>query len=380
MSEPDTTADEAVESSDPVPPEVPGNNLPGQEASPEKEQIEETDDDFLEEDKSPESVAALELIKNSTPSTELEKTLYAALERKDAHIAKITNEIIKLRSFVTKRKQTYKRKRKDEAAPTKALSAYSLYLKDRFAELAKQNENALKTEDSVAKLHRVAPSSVVAATGNEWKEMAAEEKSKYEERYVCLFSLLVLYSSYNSPSPNLHVTSAKEDRRRYEEQMLEYHGPDKQNNRKRNKTGYNMFFTAHVQQLKQTDSGVPSERGSVARIVGETWKTLSAEEKQFYEREADKHNDQNPMKEDDDDDEDGDDKRHPGMEHFPHMLPPHPDMHMVPPAHLPPPQHDPRHYYPPHMYGQPSYYDYSQHHQRHQMARGYQGRYPGFEP
>jgi len=71
--------------------------------------------------------------------------------------------------------------------------------------------------------------------------------------------------------------------------MASYHPPDKQSNRKRNKTGYNMFFSAHVLRLKQTESGVPSERGSVARLVGTAWKQLSAEEKQFYEREADRH-------------------------------------------------------------------------------------------
>lgn len=66
--------------------------------------------------------------------------------------------------------------------------------------------------------------------------------------------------------------SAREDRKRYEEQMAKYQPPDKQANRKRNKTGYNMFFSAHVLRLKQTDAGVPSERGSVARLVGNAWK------------------------------------------------------------------------------------------------------------
>lgn len=65
---------------------------------------------------------------------------------------------------------------------------------------------------------------------------------------------------------------AREDRKRYEEQMAKYQPPDKQANRKRNKTGYNMFFSAHVLRLKQTDAGVPSERGSVARLVGNAWK------------------------------------------------------------------------------------------------------------
>jgi len=185
--------------------------------------------------------------------------------------------------------------------------------------------------------------------------------------------------------------SAKEDRKRYEEQMAQYQPPDKQSNRKRNKTGYNMFFSAHVLRLKQTESGVPSERGSVARLVGTAWKQLSADEKQYYEREADKHNGMNPVKEGDEEEEEEDAKRHP-MEHY-HMHHPatHGEMHMhgVPPAMHPGmqhPQHDPRHhgYYPPHMYGQPAYghYDYSQHHQRHPQARAqsYSQAYPQRHP
>lgn len=34
----------------------------------------------------------------------------------------------------------------------------------------------------------------------------------------------------------------------------------------------NMFFSAHVLRLKQSETGVPSERGSVARLVGTAWK------------------------------------------------------------------------------------------------------------
>jgi len=190
----------------------------------------------------------------------------------------------------------------------------------------------------------------------------------------------------------LIINRAKADRKRYEEEMAAYQPPDKQANRKRNKTGYNMFFSAHVLRLKQTDAGVPSERGSVARLVGNAWKQLSPEEKQYYEREADKHNGMHPVKDGDEDDEEEEVKRQ-QMEHY-HMhaaaaaaAAAHGEMHMhpgmPPPMHgpLPPPPHDPRHhaYYAPHMYGQPAYahYDYSQHH-RHQQARaqGYSQAYP----
>ena len=192
----------------------------------------------------------LEFIAASEPTTKLEIALANTLKRKVAHIERLSGEIDKLKAFISKRKQTYKRKRKDEGAPTRALSAYNIFIQDRFARLAKENESALKSADTDAQLKRVPPSSLVASTGNAWKELPAEEKVQYEER-------------------------AKADRKRYEEQMAAYQPPDKQSNRKRNKTGYNMFFSAHVLRLKQSENGVPSERGSVARLVGNAWKVSS---------------------------------------------------------------------------------------------------------
>jgi len=206
-----------------------------------------------------------ELISRSIPSTQLEIALTDEIKRKDFQIDRLSREISKLKAFISKRKQTYKRKRKEEGAPTRALSAYNIFVQDRFSQLAKDNEAALKSPDATAQLKRVPPASLVASTGNEWKELSAEEKARYEEK-------------------------AREDRRRYEAQMATYNPPEKQRNKKRNKTGYNMFFSAHVLQLKDSEAGVPSERGSVARLVGNAWKELSAEEKEYYEREAEKQN------------------------------------------------------------------------------------------
>jgi hypothetical protein len=173
--------------------------------------------------------------------------------------------------------------------------------------------------------------------------------------------------------------------------MAEYQPPDRQANRKRNKTGYNMFFSSHVLRMKQTESGVPSERGSVARLVGSAWKLLAPEEKAYYEREASKHNGMHPAKEAEDED-DEEEIKHQHME-YQMQVAAHSEMHMhgvPPPMHsaMQHPQHDARHqhhpYYPPppppHMYGPPppyGHYDYSQHHQRHQArAQGYQQGYP----
>lgn len=189
----------------------------------------------------------LDIIKNNPPSTPLEFAMIKTLKRKDLHIDRLSGEIQKLKAFISKRKQTYKRKRKDEGAPTRALSAYNIFVQDRFSQLAKENEEALKSADTDAVLKRVPPASLVATTGNQWKELSSSDKSVYEER-------------------------AREDRKRYEDQMAKYQPPDKTANRKRNKTGYNMFFSAHVLRLKQSEAGVPSERGSVARLVGNAWK------------------------------------------------------------------------------------------------------------
>jgi len=79
----------------------------------------------------PEILAQVELIDKSTPTTDLEVALSNALSRKQAHIDRITAELVKLKKFVSKRKQTYKRKRLDDTAPTRALSAYNIFIQVR---------------------------------------------------------------------------------------------------------------------------------------------------------------------------------------------------------------------------------------------------------
>lgn len=241
--------DEAEDASDLSPAKKAASEMgPGKRPGMKDREEQELLESRLEETSTdPKTLEQMEYIKTHTPESELEIALAAILERKEHHIERLTNEIYKFRAFISKRKQVYKRKRKDEGAPTRALSAYNIYVQDRFAQLAKENEAALKSTDSDARLQRVPPANLVASTGNAWKDLGPEEKSKYEER-------------------------AKADRKRYDEQMTKYQPPDKQANRKRNKTGYNMFFSAHVLRLKQSEMGVPSERGSVARLVGNAWK------------------------------------------------------------------------------------------------------------
>ena len=87
-------------------------------------------EDVTAENKDAAALAQEELVKNSVPTTELEIALTKILERKQALIDRITGEITKMKNFVKKRKQTYKRKRKEDGAPTRALSAYNMFIKE----------------------------------------------------------------------------------------------------------------------------------------------------------------------------------------------------------------------------------------------------------
>lgn len=106
------------------------------------------------------------------------------------------------------------------------------------------------------------------------------------------------------------------------------------------------------------------------------------EEKQYYEREADKHNGMNPVEKEEDDEEE--DKRQHSVDPYAgHM---HPEMHMHPGMHpgMHQAPHDPRHHgyaYPPHMYGQPppGYYDYGHHAPPARGGRAQAG-YQGYPP
>jgi hypothetical protein len=158
---------------------------------PNKEDDDEDVDDLIDgkgfaaiEHMDPEALKQMEIINTTTPTSELELALVQTLKRKDSQIERLAGEINKLKAFISKRKQTYKRKRKDEGAPTRALSAYNIFVQDRFALLSKENEQALKSSDSDAQLKRVPPASLVATTGNQWKELSADDKILYEERYV----------------------------------------------------------------------------------------------------------------------------------------------------------------------------------------------------
>ena len=128
----------------------------------------------------PDTQAQKDLIAKSTPTTPLEIALTAELQRQTALNARLQSELNKLQNFVSKRKQTYKRKRKDDEAPRKSLSAYNMFVRERFAKLAEENKKALESGDTERQLERVAPHKKVAEAGRAWKALSAEEKAKYE--------------------------------------------------------------------------------------------------------------------------------------------------------------------------------------------------------
>ena len=102
----------------------------------------------------------------------------------------------------------------------------------------------------------------------------------------------------NTPFFVCFLSRAKQDIYRYEQENAAYlAAPAKDQNpiRKRNKTGYNVFFSRKVNEVKscQDKSDIPiKKRGAIARFVGDAWKALSNEEREVFEREADKLNEE----------------------------------------------------------------------------------------
>jgi hypothetical protein len=184
---PDTTIEEDVVKEDEEKEEADGDDDDKEEEkSPEPEEKEGDEQPKFEtaagETLDPVLAEQLEIIKSTEPQSDLEVALSESLKRREEQLERLSSEVTKLKAFISKRKQTYKRKRKETGAPTRALSAYNIFVQDKFSRLAKENEQALKSADTEAVLKRVPPASLVASTGTEWKELPAEEKAHYEER------------------------------------------------------------------------------------------------------------------------------------------------------------------------------------------------------
>lgn len=208
----------------------------------------------------PEIKARLDLIANNEAKTELEIALKTELDIRNKQVETLRSELIYMKNFVSRRRQKYKRKRPNDKAPRRAMSAYNLFVQDRFRKIAKENKEVLMDASNCKDMERVEATSLVTKTGNEWSNLSLEQRQAYEER-------------------------AKVDRERYEKEM-DIYNPGRKNVRKRAKTAYNMFFTAHMNALKSKDKNFTSERGEAARIVGNAWKKLDAKDKQMYEESA----------------------------------------------------------------------------------------------
>jgi len=143
--------------------------------------LDSSDDDTIscENDSSTDHAEQDEFIRNTKPKSLLEFAQGSLIKRQDLRINKLENEVRKLKEVISKRRQSYKRKRKDDQAPTRALSAYNIFVQDRFSKLASDNEAALLSSDTSAELKRVPPASLVASSGLQWKNLPEEEKKKY---------------------------------------------------------------------------------------------------------------------------------------------------------------------------------------------------------
>lgn len=206
----------------------------------------------------------LGLIASRDPNSSLEHAMAEELEHRAVIINHQSNEIKKLKTFIAKRKKRYTRRQKEAAAPRKPLSAYNVFMKGEFKKLRVENDAILNNIDSEEELKRLASSTILKDVARIWNLLSSEEKAPYEQK-------------------------AREDKRRYEEEMAAYTRPKRQVC-KRNKTGYNLFYSHFVITLKQSGEGVPSERGKVARLVGDAWKELSGSKKQNFDVMADEAN------------------------------------------------------------------------------------------
>ncbi len=142
-----------LEASKPVP--KPTEN--DKEPSSKKRKVDQTknsddseDDEITQEDLDPslidpDAAADREIIAKSTPTSELEIALKAELDRQIQLNERLKSEVDKLKIFISKRKRGgYRRKRKGEDAPRKNLSAYNVFVRERFAKLAKSASSTRK--------------------------------------------------------------------------------------------------------------------------------------------------------------------------------------------------------------------------------------------
>ena len=135
----------------------------------------------------PNDIRNREIINDSTPKSELEVALTSELHRLTRQNELLSQECTRLRGCFTSstttnakknifRKQiNYKRKRKDESAPRKVLSGYNLFVRERYAKIAKDNEEAMKSGA------KQMVNTNISSSGKAWNMLTTEEKEKYNQ-------------------------------------------------------------------------------------------------------------------------------------------------------------------------------------------------------
>jgi len=141
--------------------------------------------DLINFDLEPNDIRNREMINNSTPKSELEVALTSELHRLTRKNELLNQEVTRLRGFFTSTTKTkknifrkqinYKRKRKDESAPRKVLSGYNLFVRERYAKAAKDNESL----NGGAK--QVVNTNDISSSGKAWNMLTTEEKEKYNQ-------------------------------------------------------------------------------------------------------------------------------------------------------------------------------------------------------
>jgi len=136
----------------------------------------------------PNDIRNREIINDITPKSELEVALTSELHRLTRQNELLSQECTRLRGCFTSsttttnakknifRKQiNYKRKRKDESAPRKVLSGYNLFVRERYAKIAKDNEEAMKSGA------KQMVNTNISSSGKAWNMLTTEEKEKYNQ-------------------------------------------------------------------------------------------------------------------------------------------------------------------------------------------------------
>lgn len=227
------------------------------------------DDDEEDEDEEPikEKSRSKEKEKSSTPKKKIVKAKDDDQDDEDEDEEKPVKLKTKGKAKESDPDAGDKRKRtpgkKDKNAPKKARTAYTYFLDAKRATVKDENPNANFGE--LSKL-----------VGDLWKNLSAEDKAHYEGL-------------------------ARKDKDRYEKDMSDYVPPDDEDDSKGKKkkkakkdknapkgfqTAYLLYSSDQRKALKEKNPELTI--GEMSKMIGISWKTVSAEDKAVYEEKSKK--------------------------------------------------------------------------------------------